>query len=108
MLNTCVAPKLEPAYTEPPFQFLQEANKLYMHTLELPEYSGYGSSRDTNDNKSDSEVECDKRRTVSAKIKHSHLKKNRRNSNPNELSLAQKMFVYKRVMAFKESCTDTN
>lgn len=100
-----IAPKLDPAYSEPPFQFLQEANKMYMHALELKDYASSSSTAGSYDNKSDTEVECEKRRPLSAKIKNRHLRKTRRMSNPNELSLAQKLLVYKRVMAFKESCT---
>ena len=100
-----VAPKLHPPYTEPPFQFLQEVNKMYTNSLEAQDIVGKRSTSGSNDNKSDTEVELDKRRTKSAKIKNRHLRKTRRNSNPNELTLAQKVSVYKRVMAFKDSCS---
>lgn len=107
LLNEPVAPKLDPAYSEPPFQFLQEANKMYMNTINMSDFSR-SSSRGSNDNKSDTEVECGNRRTASAKIKQRPSRKQRRNTNPNELSLAQKLLVYKRVMAFKDSFNSAN
>jgi len=86
--SSAVAPKLEPAYSEPPFYTLQKINKGYLRDL--------GHS----DSFSDSELECDN------SYQHNERKKRSRRSrttNPNELSLAQKVLVYKRVMAFKES-----
>ena len=101
-----IAPKLEPAYTEPPFPKLQEVNKSYMHELDPnllcpPAHSSYSCY----DNKSDSEAELESRREKTKVVRRG--RKNRSVSpNPNELTLAQKLFLHKQVMAFRDSTTD--
>ena len=102
-----IAPKLEPAYTEPPFPKLQEANKSYMHALEHshlcpPAHSSFGCY----DNKSDTEAELGKRRQSSRPLRR-RLRKGSISPNPNELTLAQKLFLHKQVMAYRDSIDET-
>lgn len=97
--------KLSPAYDESPFPYLQEANKIYMPGLDIPEINKLHSTNDFADYMSDTEVETIKRQcTMSANIrKRIRMHKRRREHNPNELSLAQKLLLYKNVMAYKDS-----
>lgn len=94
-----IAPKLEPAYNESPFPKLQEVNKLYMHELDPTHLCPPTSSFGCHDNKSDTEAELEARRSMTRAI-------HRRHRNPNELTLAQKLFLHKQVMAFRESAAD--
>ena len=101
-----IAPKLEPAYTEPPFPRLQEVNKSYMHELDPtrlcpPAHSSYHCY----DNKSDSEAELESRRAKTKTVRRGR-KYRSVSPNPNELTLAQKLFLHKQVMAFRDSVAD--
>ena len=100
--------KLEPAYKEPPFELMQSTSRLYTEEVRASSsrssdtMSRPNSSLGYNDNKSEPEAEMDLRRPSSSCERR--RTRNRKNlHNPNELSLAQKMFLYKNVMAYKES-----
>ena len=100
--NSLVAPKLKPAYDEPPFPFLQEANKMYI----CKETNRPNSSIGFHESKSDTEAEMELRRPCSGNSR-TRARRKKKQANPNEISLAQKLFLYKKVMAYKESNQST-
>lgn len=104
-LQNPTASKLSPAYDESPFPYLQEANKIYMPGLDIPEINKLHSTHDFADHMSDTEVETITwQRSVSASSrKRIRMPTRRDERNPNDLSLAQKLLIYKNVMAYKDS-----
>lgn len=102
-LNHTIASKLHPAYEEPPFQYLQEVNRIYMPALEIRESQNLNSANGFRDNMSDTEADALRRPRSAGFRKQSRMHKRRGERNPNELSLAQKLFIYKNVMAFKDA-----
>ena len=102
-----IAPKLEPAYSEPPFPKLQEVNKTYMHYdnthLCPPTHSSFGCY----DNKSDTEAELEGRRPKSRPFRR-RFRNGTVLPNPNELTLAQKLLLHKQVMAYRDSECETD
>ena len=101
-----IAPKLEPAYSEPPFPKLQEVNQTYMHLDNTHLCPPTSSSIGCYDNKSDTELELERRRSKSKPCRR-RRRKCFISPNPNELTLAQKLILHKQVMAYRESRNDS-
>lgn len=92
--------KLVPAYEESPFPYLQELNKSYNSGFNAAN-SSFSTACDIHDNKSDTEVELD---IQNARHCRPRIRRRRRlTRNPNDISLAQKLIIYRNVMAYKES-----